>query len=177
MESLPAAHWGKEFAGLKGPEVASSLLALFLCKYLLQTRFTHSLTAFGPSALLRLSELLWGLWQSFWNPVSYVAVPQGTWAGLSTMEAFTGLVNACSPGLAWVLKHFLGLCTWGVSSTCIFCCQFMQFLVHFPTPSVPLHLQLCIKSAQKTSLAEEYRNYLDASFDEHLNWSFCVEVL
>lgn len=45
----------------------------------------------------------------------------------------------------------------------------MQFLVHFPTPAVPLRLQLCIKPAQKTSLAEEYRDYLDTSFDEHLN--------
>lgn len=55
----------------------------------------------------------------------------------------------------------------------------MQFLVRFPTLSVPLHLQLCIKPAQKTSVAEEYRNYLDTSTDEHLNsvQAFCVEVL
>lgn len=109
-----------------------------------------------PLVLPQLAELLWGLWQSFWNPVSHVAIPQGTWAGLSRMETFTGLVNACSPGLAWVLKHFLGLCTWGISSTYILerCCKFMQFLMHFPTLSVPLHLQMCIKPAQKTIMAK-----------------------
>lgn len=133
------------------------------CRIAVGALAKYSFWPLWPLALLCLAELLWGLWQSFWNPVSYVAVPQGMWAGLSTMETFTGLVNSCSPCLAWVLKQFLGLCTWGISSTYIFekCCKFMQFLVHFSTFSVPLHLKLCIKPAQKTSMAEEYRGYLD----------------
>lgn len=55
----------------------------------------------------------------------------------------------------------------------------MQFPVRFPILSVPLHLQLCIKPAQKTSVAEEYRDYLGASSDKLLNsvQAFCVEVL
>lgn len=30
----------------------------------------------------------------------------------------------------------------------------MQFLMRFPTLAVPLHLQLCIKPAHKTSMAK-----------------------